>query len=124
MSIRHSSARLSSASRRSSQDEALSSEDEACIIARSIIGCHARRDTNASRCSAMHYWAAPRIFSQPQIRRSVDRRDAPLGLAELGRVDIVNQRIALQLKPLLPMSVQLLDRRMTCCTCRSCLHIM
>ena len=73
-------------------------------------------------CSAMHYWAAPRIFSQPHlpltgdtrkifvsnitvdeshsarvligckpITSSVDRRDAPLGLAELGRVDIVNQ---------------------------------
>ena len=37
----------------------------------------------------MHYWAAPRIFS------SVDRRDAPLGLAELGRVDIVNRLITL-----------------------------
>ena len=33
----------------------------------------------------MHYWAAPRIFSQP------DRRDAPLGLAELGRVDIMHR---------------------------------
>ena len=38
----------------------------------------------------MHYWAvrAPRTFF-------VDRRDAPLGLAELGRVDIVNQASAL-----------------------------
>ena len=38
-------------------------------------------------CSAMHYWAASRIPSQP----SVDRRNAALCLAELGRVDIVNQ---------------------------------
>ena len=43
--------------------------------------------------SAMHNWAAPRIFSHILAYSSVDRRDAPLGLAELGRVDIVNQNI-------------------------------
>ena len=32
----------------------------------------------------MHYWAA-------HILATTDGRDAPLGLAELGRVDIVNQ---------------------------------
>ena len=38
----------------------------------------------------MHYWAALRIF--------VDRQDAPLGLAELGRIDIVNQVYAYYVK--------------------------
>ena len=42
-----------------------------------------------ARCTTGPRRAYSRIYS-------VDRRDAPLGLAELGRVDIVNQHTCLQ----------------------------
>ena len=51
------------------------------VVARSII----------ARCTI----GPRRAYSRSRRSNSVDRRNAPLGLAELGRVDIVNQREAL-----------------------------